>query len=198
MSRWSPTQASRRVVAIGISRIHLGARGKISMRTILPSPCWDAFISGVVALAITTALMSVGGNCCAASHCCNSRSDRRGCVRRRSVAPGLVASVETVDIGEREIGEDLRIFAAGVAVMAIDQDRSGLRGCAENGGQVGRRHMESAIDVGLVEGAGIANVEHDEVAACEQGLGALDVDTLERSAGSHVDVPPGVRIRLSG
>ena len=51
--------------------------------------------------------------------------------------------------------------------------------------------MLRAGDVRLVEGADVASIEHDEIAAREQILGVLDVDALERGARSHAGVSLG-------
>jgi len=52
--------------------------------------------------------------------------------------------------------------------------------------------------VRLFKGADVAGIEHDEIAAREQILGALDIDALERSARSHAGVSLGGCIRLPG
>lgn len=106
-------------------------------------------------------------------------------VRARPAAPGLEAAFEAVDLEKAEIGEDLRVFAAGIAVIAIDEDRRAPRGDLDHGGEGGDGDLARALDVGLGEGAFVAYVEHQRGAAAEQGLRLVDADTPEGDTLSH-------------
>src|SRR5208282_4210512 len=105
--------------------------------------------------------------------------------RARPGAPGLVSAVEAVDLGKSEIAENSRVFATGIAVIAVDQDRPALCRSIDDLGKVGRGDVLRAVYMSLAERFGVANVEHQHVIAADHALGLVDADTPEFLALSH-------------
>jgi hypothetical protein len=96
---------------------------------------WDAFISGVVALA-NDGVDFAGGKLLGREPIPQRSVKHRVFAGGRSGAPSLISAVEAIHLRESKIGKGLRIFAAGVAVIAVDQDRPRLGGGADDGADV--------------------------------------------------------------
>ena len=103
-------------------------------------------------------------------------------------APGLIAAVETIDPGKSEIGEDLRIILAGVAMIAIDQDRLRLRRALDHVRKIGQRDVARIVDSCALEGVGVANVEHERAAGREERPRLINSNALKRNALRHRDL----------
>src|SRR6516225_7377806 len=116
---------------------------------------------------------------------------------RRPLAPRLVSAIEAGYVLEPEVAQDLRILLAGIALVAIDQDRRALPGAADDVAEIAGGDVLRLVDMAFLVGLGVADIEDDHVRLLQDLLGVGNADALEGAAFSHGSRSSGLGRGLS-